>query len=444
MRIETLASPPYPSRRSAYHVSGLVSVATMFGFLDRQILAILVGPIKHDLGVTDSGMSLLYGFAFVFLYSTLGLPIGRWVDRGQRKYILAAGIVTWSVSTMLCGLAPSYWWLFAARMGVGVSEACLTPAACSLIADCFHPRARGRAMSFYLLGVYVGIGLSMIAGGLLPGWLAQHPSLPLIGGLPHWRAVFLLIGAPGLLIALAVLTMREPARQETGVADPDAETPPLNAPAFIAYIGAHRRLMTGVFLAHGLLAFAAYSVMAWTPSMLIRQFAQPAASVGVTLGIIAALGGICGALLGAFTADYWTARGVKAAKFRVCAAGTAVAAIGLALLPVAGTVTFAFVCIAICLTALPFASASGQVMIQEMFPNQLRGQGSALMVLVLGLGGAGCGPLVVGLASDHLFGPKQLSLAIPFAALPAALTVILLFFIYRGGFEALRQRRLRG
>ncbi|MET0310180.1 MAG: MFS transporter [Sphingomonas sp.] len=441
MRIET-AGPPYPTRRSAYYVSGLVFLATMFGFLDRQILAILVGPIKHDLGVSDSGMSLLYGFAFVFLYSTLGLPIGRWVDRGRRKYVLAIGIGTWSVMTMLCGLAPDYWWLFAARMGVGVSEACLTPAACSLIADCFRPRERGRAMSFYLLGVYIGIGLSLVAGGLLPGWLATHPGLPLIDGLAHWRGVFVLVGAPGLAIAALVLTMREPARQETAVSAIDSHASSLPEPGFLAYIRTHAGVMAGVFLAHGLLAFAAYSVMAWTPSMLIRQFAQPAASVGVTLGTIAALGGIAGALLGAFTADHWTVRGVTAAKFRVCATGTAVAAIGLAALPFATSATFAIACVALCLTALPFASASGQVMVQEMFPNRLRGQGSALMVLLLGLGGAGCGPLIVGLASDHLFGPKQLSLAVPFAALPAALAVILLYFANRSGFEALRRQRL--
>ncbi|MBO9711758.1 MFS transporter [Sphingomonas sp.] len=442
MRIEAAASPPYPSRRSAWYVCGLVFLATMFGFLDRQILAILVGPIKHDLGVSDSGMSLLYGFAFVFLYSTLGLPIGRWVDRGRRKYVLAAGVGTWSVMTMLCGTAPDYWWLFVARMGVGVSEACLTPAACSLIADCFRPRERGRAMSFYLLGVYVGIGLSLVAGGLLPGWLAAGPALPLIGGLAPWRTVFVVVGAPGLAIAALVLTMREPARQDMPMPAVETEASALVEPGFLAYVRAHARVMAGVFLAHGLLAFTSYSVMAWAPSMLIRQFAQPAASVGVMLGTISALGGIAGALLGAFAADHWTLRGVTAAKFRICAAGAAGAALGLALLPFAGSAVLAIACVALCLTALPFASASGQVMVQEMFPNRLRGQGSALMVLLLGLGGAGCGPLVVGLASDHLFGPKQLSFAVPFAALPAALAVILLYFANRDGFEALRRSRL--
>jgi MFS family permease len=434
---ETAFNPPYPSRRSAYFVAGTVFLATMFGFLDRQILAMMVGPIKHDLGVSDAGMSLLYGFAFVLLYSTLGLPIGRLVDRGKRKYILAAGIATWSVMTMLCGMADSYWTLFFARMGVGVSEACLTPAACSLIADCFEPRTRGRAMSFYLLGVYIGIGLSMVAGGLLPGVLAGS-GLPLIGDLAPWRAVFVVVGAPGLLIAAMVLLMREPARQDVSAPREDGTT----RPGFVAYISRHRRVMAGVFLAHGLLAFTAYSLMAWSPSMLIRQFGQASSSVGLTLGAIAAFGGILGALAGAFTCDYWTERGVRAAKFKVCAVGTAAAAIGLISLPFAATGGVALACIALCLTALPFASASGQAMVQEMFPNQLRGQGSALMVLLLGLFGAGCGPLVVGLASDHLFGASGLSFAIPFAAVPAAIAVILLYLVNREGFEAIRGIRL--
>ncbi|MDE1147125.1 MAG: MFS transporter [Azospirillaceae bacterium] len=257
-----------------------------------------------------------------------------------------------------------------------------------------------------------------------------------------WRGTFLVIGLPGLAVALLVLAMREPARQETGVPLPAAEMSAATTPGLVAYIRAHARIMTGVFLAHGLLAFAAYSVMAWAPSMLIRQFGLAASGVGVTLGTIAALGGIAGALAGAFIADHWTARGVPAAKFRVCAAGTGAAAIGLALLPLAGDTKAAFACIALCLTALPFASASGQVMVQEMFPNQLRGQGSALMVLLLGLGGSGCGPLAVGLASDHLFGPSHLSYAIAAAALPAALAVILLYVANRDGFEALRRQRL--
>ncbi len=201
---------PYPARRAAFYVAFIVFTATMFSFLDRQILAILVDPIRRDLHVSDTEMSLLYGFAFVILYSTLGLPIGRLIDRHQRRLILATGIAVWSLMTMACGLAHSYAMLFCARIGVGIGEACLTPAACSLLADCFEPGVRGRAMGFYLVGVYSGIGLSLLAGGLLYGALARSPGLPLLGGLAPWRAVFVIVGSPGLVIAALALTLREP------------------------------------------------------------------------------------------------------------------------------------------------------------------------------------------------------------------------------------------
>src|SRR6202051_3324117 len=174
------SSVRYPARRDARYVGLIVFAATMFSFLDRQVLAILVDPIRRDLHVSDTGMSLLYGFAFVILYSTLGLPIGRLINHHQRRLILAAGVAVWSVMTIACGLAHSYGTLFCARIGVGIGEACLTPAACSLLADCFEPRVRGRAMSFYLLGVYAGIGFLTAPGGPLYDVLLRSPGLPIV------------------------------------------------------------------------------------------------------------------------------------------------------------------------------------------------------------------------------------------------------------------------
>jgi MFS family permease len=443
--IPSPASVPYPARRDARYVGFVVFAATMFSFLDRQILAILVDPIRRDLHVTDTEMSLLYGFAFVVLYSTLGLPIGRLIDRHQRRLVLAAGVAIWSVMTIACGLAHTYWTLFSARIGVGIGEACLTPAACSLLADCFEPRVRGRAMSFYLLGVYAGIGLSMAAGGLLYDVLLRSPGLPIIGRLAPWRAIFVIIGSPGLLLAALVLTIKEPSRQDFAPALATA-TPGRGGedPALISYLKANATTITVGLMPHGFLAFVSYSLMGWAPSVLMREFHQSRGVVGLTLGLLSLAGGAGGALAGAVICDRWTAAGVKAAKFRVCAFGAALSAAGLVLLSVAEVSWAAFAAIALCLTALPFASASGQVMVQELFPNRLRGQGSALMVLLMGLFGAGCGPLVVGLFSDHLFHAQGLSTAIVATGLPASGVVILLYLLGRNRYEALRQRMLYG
>jgi MFS family permease len=438
-------SVSYPTRRDARYVAMVVFAATMFSFLDRQILAILVDPIRRDLHVSDTGMSLLYGFAFVILYSTLGLPIGRLIDRHQRRLILAAGVAVWSVMTIACGLAHSYGTLFCARIGVGIGEACLTPAACSLLADCFEPRVRGRAMSFYLLGVYAGIGLSMVAGGVLYDVLSHSRGLPIIGRLAPWRAIFVIIGSPGLAIAALVLTMKEPSRQDLA---PMPAAAALGRGAgdstLIAYLRANAATIAAALMAHGVLAFVGYALMGWAPSVLMREFHQSRSVVGLTLGLLSLAGGVAGALAGAVFCDRWTAAGVTAAKFRVCAVGAGVCAAGLLLLSLADVSWAAFAGVALCLTALPLASASGQAMVQELFPNRLRGQGSAMTVLLIGLFGAGCGPLVVGWFSDHLFHAQGLSTAIVVTGLPATGVVILLYLCGRNGYEALRQRTARG
>jgi MFS family permease len=442
MNATSAVGAPYPARRDAFYVALIVFTATMFSFMDRQILAILVDPIRRDLHVSDTDMSLLYGFAFVILYSMLGLPIGRLVDRHQRRLILAAGVAAWSVMTIVCGLTHSYATLFCARIGVGVGEACLTPAVCSLLADCFEPRARGRAMSFYLLGVYAGIGLSMVAGGVLYDVLLRSPELPLIGRLAPWRAVFVIIGSPGLAIAALVLTIKEPARQDL-VSTPATEAFGFGGdPSLITYLRINAATIVAALIAHAIIAFVSYALMGWAPSVLMREFHQSRGVVGLTLGLISVAGGVSGALAGAIFCDRWTAAGVKAAKFRVCACGAGLCAAGLVVLAFADLPWAAFAAVALCLIGVPFAAASGQPMVQEMFPNRLRGQGSAMLMLLNGLLGAGCGPLVVGLLSDHWFHARDLSTAIVSAALPATGVVILLYRYGRNPYERLRQRNV--
>lgn len=434
----------YPTRRQAIRVGLLVFAATLISFSDRQVLAMLVDPIRQSLHVSDTAMSLLYGFAFVILYSTAGLPIGRLVDRYQRRGLLAAGVAIWSLMTMACGLANGYWTLFAARIGVGVGEACLTPLACSLLADCFEPRARGRAMSFYLLGVYAGIALSMVAGGSLYEALLHHSGLPVIGRLAPWRGVFIVISLPGLLIAALALTISEPARQDSPPEQAVMAAAGRADVSLRAYLKANVLGIAAALGAHGLLAFAGYAVMGWAPSMLMRDFHASRAFVGAILGGTALAGGVGGALAGALLCDRWTSTGVRAAKFRVCAVGAAVTGAGLALLFFATSASTAFAAVALCLTAIPFASASGQVMVQELFPNSLRGQGSAIMVLLMGLLGVGCGPLAVGLLSSHLFHERGLVKAIVAAGLPASGGAVLCYWVGRERYEALRRWNLRG
>ena len=209
--------------RRSWYIVGVLTVAYTCSFIDRSVLGLMVGPIRDELGITDTQFSLLQGLAFAIFYTLLGIPIARLADRTNRRNIVAAGIALWSLMTALCGLARSFGSLFMARVGVGVGEAALAPAAFSLITDLFPRKKVGRAIGTYQTGLFVGYGLSVILGGWLVGTLEQGPplELPLLGELSAWRATLVIVGLPGLVIALLCLTFREPARHGGAQAGPD-------------------------------------------------------------------------------------------------------------------------------------------------------------------------------------------------------------------------------
>ncbi|MGI9295671.1 MAG: MFS transporter, partial [Pseudomonadales bacterium] len=205
----------WPDPAYAWYVTLLMMVLYMFSFLDRTIIVLLVEPIKRDLHITDTQISLLYGFAFAIFYTFLGIPIARLADYKNRRTIIAFGVLIWSAMTALCGLARNFGHLFAARVGVGVGEAALSPAAYSLIADSFPEEKRAKAMSVYTMGLYLGVGLALVLGGLVIDFFEQAGTvtLPLVGELYSWQLTFVAVGAPGLLFFLLMMTVREPTRK---------------------------------------------------------------------------------------------------------------------------------------------------------------------------------------------------------------------------------------
>jgi MFS family permease len=207
------AEPPYPRSVYAWYVIGVLIVAYTFSFIDRQILALLGEQIIHDLKMSDFQYGLL-STAFAVLYVVLGIPIGWIADRYSRRTLIAAGIVVWSVMTVASGLTKNFVQLFATRVGVGVGEAALTPPAYSLIADYFPPRLLGRAMGAYGMGVYIGSGLAFIVGGLVVGAVSGIKiDVPIVGELWGWQTAFIIVGLPGLLVALLMFTVKEPFRR---------------------------------------------------------------------------------------------------------------------------------------------------------------------------------------------------------------------------------------
>ncbi|MBL8631225.1 MAG: MFS transporter, partial [Rhodospirillaceae bacterium] len=202
----------YPPESYAWYVVGVLVLAYTVSYIDRTILTLMVKPIRETLQISDVQISLLHGLAFAIFYTVLGVPIGWLADRVNRTKVIAVGIFVWSLMTAACGLSRSFWQMFMARVGVGVGEAALSPAAYSLLNDYFKADRRTLAISIYATGVYIGSGLALIVGG---GVIAVTPSLelPFVGHMEPWQVVFLAVGLPGLVVAVLMKTVKEPLRR---------------------------------------------------------------------------------------------------------------------------------------------------------------------------------------------------------------------------------------
>jgi len=380
----------------------VLMVAYLFSYVDRQILSMLVGPIKADLGLTDTEISLLHGLAFAICYTVLGVwPIGRWADTGNRRNIIAGGVFLWSLMTALCGRAFNYTQLFVARVGVGVGEAALTPTAYSMLADYFPPERRGRALGLVAMGVYFGIGAAIMITGFVVQLVSAMPpiDLPIIGEVRAWQVPFLLLGPPGILVALWVMTLREPLRRLSAAEQGMAEVS-------FAQVLAHVRLHSGFYLnltlGISLLTLLFNGLAFWVPAHFMRVHAFTAADVAFTYGPIMLVAGALGILSGGILADRWRAQGRLDAELRVGLVST------LLLWPLAIFVfqaqdpTWALVALApaIFCSSFPFGAASAAL--QLVTPNRLRARTSALYLLVINLTGIGFGATFASMISDFV------------------------------------------
>lgn len=388
-----------PSTAYGWYVVAVLLLAYTLSFIDRMILSLLVGPIRADLGISDTQMSLLMGFAFAIFYSALGVPLGWLADHRGRRGLIVAGIAAWSAMTAACGLARGYFGLFAARIGVGVGEATLSPAAYSMLGDYFPREKLGRAMAVYSIGVPLGSGVALVAGALVVDLVTTGAPvvLPFLGELAPWRVVFLWLGVPGLLVAALVwLTVREPARRG-GAAEP--------APDELGRFLASRRAALGAhFAGMSLVALVMYGAMAWIPQFLHRTYAMPVAQAGLWFGAATAVCGACGLMLGGWMADVLYRRGYKDAHLRVVlinAVALVPLFVGMTLAPSAG------LALALMVVSMLIGTIHGGVAgaaLQMITPNRLRARVVALYFLVANLIGLGLGPTAIALVTDQVFG----------------------------------------
>jgi MFS family permease len=392
------------------YVLGLLFVVYVVNFVDRSILNILLEPIKREFHPSDTALGFLSGVAFAIFYATLGIPIARWADRGIRRDIIALALFVWSGMTALCGLARTFPQLVAARIGVGIGEAGGSPPAHSILSDYYPPERRGTAFAIYALGIPVGTAFGFFTGG----WMAET-----LG----WRTAFLLVGVPGIALALIVrLTLREPPRGHSeAIRDVGPAPDPLTVMRAMWRLATFRHLAA----AAALHAFVGYGVTAWNAAFLIRSHGMSVGAVGSWLAGIAIVGGGLGTFLGGYLADRLMPRDVRWSLW-VPGISTLVAVpfsvffyLGSdvrVVLPVATVPVF--------FGAMYLGPTFA--LTQALAPLRMRAVASAFLLFLLNLIGMGLGPQMVGVASDLL------SPSFERESLRAALVITVTFNLWSG------------
>lgn len=384
------------------HLSlALLALVYIFSYIDRQVIAILIEPIKNEFGASDTQMGLLTGLAFGLLYAALGVPVGKLADRKSRRTIVAVACGLWSLATMACGFAGHFWQLLLARMSVAVGEAGGMAPSISLVSDLYPPKQRSLMISLFMMGPHLGV----IVGLALGGWIAQHYG---------WRATFIWFGAPGLLLAaLVFLLVREPRRG--GFETPAALAQMQQEPAESLFTQVRRLLAITAFrrlaFACGFAGLAGYGYGIWTPSFLVRTHGMSIAHAGLLFGVASGVGAVSGALFSGWLCDRMVARDVRW-QLGLPMLGVIVAipcAIAFFLWPTTGTwmlgplkvphaLVFAllFGVFASWWPSLSYSATSHMVGSNE------RSVAAALLGFFVTLFGVGAGPLVTGMISDLL------------------------------------------
>ncbi len=423
----TVEERPWPSLPRAWWAVAVFSLAAVLSYTDRQILSLLVDPIRADLAISDTQISLLQGLAFALIYCFAGLPLGRLADILPRRAVILGGVLIWTAATVACGFSRSFPGLFVARVFVGVGEAALAPAALSMIADLFPAHRRGTAIGVFIMGMVVGGGAALGLGGSLVG--AAHAGLftglPVLGGLASWRLTLVLLAAPGALIVLLLATVAEPARRHRGGAEPKSR---YSLRQIGEELGRRRRLVFPLLGAMALMSVGDFSLLNWTPALLARNYHLSAQAIGALLGGLAVTTGAAGTVLGGLLSDRLAKSGGP--RMRIIAAA-ACATLALPLAAMAGT--FApWQILALFAWWNFFSSAAGTIGItalQEAVPNKMRGVGVAMVAFGNIMGGLGLGTMTTALITDRLFhDPLRIAASLSLVVGPAAVAGCLLFW----------------
>lgn len=399
----SLPDEAYPSPAMGWLTVAILFVLYILSLTDRNIMALMVGPIKADLGLSDLQISLLQGPAFAFLFCLCAIPLGMALDRFSRRVVLFFSIIAWSLAAVSCGLATSFLMLAMARAAVGAGESGFGTGSYSIVGDSFPPHKVALAMSVFIMGGVMGAGIVFLVGGpIVSAVMKGGPSVwPVFGLLQPWQEVFILTGAPGLVMAFAVFLFREPPRRKLKAANTAGYGEAL------AFMGRHKPLFVANFVGFGLAYAATIGFQLWTPTYLVRIHGWEPAQIGPVIGI-AQIAAAAMMPVHGWVIDALYKRGRKDAHLFWCMLTVLLAApAGIAAFLVSSPWT-TIVCYWLFMTLILSTSSAGPATAQVVTPAHLRGRVSAIYVLASGLIAMAGGPAFVGFVTTKVLGNEKL------------------------------------
>jgi len=421
--------------RNPAYVLIVLFLAFIFSYADRGAVYVLAPSIKASMGLTLVEVSLLQGFAFALFFAIAGIPLGRIADRLHRRNLLVVGITFWSLATVACGLSTTFWQLFAARIAVGIGEACLIPATASLLSDIYPPTTRGRALAAVQVGVPLGSLLAMVGSGWALTWLESSDLLRQLGwGVQNWQAVFIGLGAPGLIVAAMMLGVREPARREIAAGDGPAPT------SGVIRLFRERPLwFTAFFLIQAMATTLAYAIMAMAPTLYISVYhLSPAIAGSITGGMM--VGSAIAYATGGMASDALRRRWPEVGRTIGTILLLPLALPAMLWVYFARDVTSLTAALAVGLFVATFMSAGSVPALSAVTPNRLRGQLVAIQYLGMNLLGLGVTPtLIAWLAQQRAGGEAALQWAMATVGLFAVAGSFLLWPVVFSSYRTMRK-----
>jgi MFS family permease len=424
------------TRRNAWLAVGLLTSAYLLSFIDRQVLALLIEPIKATLRISDTRFSLLTGLAFSLFFAIAGVPLGWASDRFNRNRVISAGILCWSLATIASGFAEGFGQLFLARMLVGIGEAALTPATYSLLADLVAPRLLGRAIAVFSMGSQFGAAAAYLLGGALIARLTRGGlDIPGLGALLPWQKLFALVGMPGLLLAPLILFV---------IRDPRGRSLPSEKPSLAQTWQAlrpQRTFLLNHFAGFTLYSASFFSMMAWLPALMARRFGFGPAEVGWHAGLLVLFACPSGLFAAGWLTDRMETAGRPDATLRAAFVGMALMFCALVVVGLTQPGPLLICALSVALFAAPWPLVLATTSLQRAVAPRLRAQTTALFLLVANLIGQTGAISLVALITDHVWNdPAQIHRSLALVCCPAlALAVGPLLVARRRYFVAGRQ-----